>query len=65
MKKDFSTIYKVGLTLLYIMVAVVGSAGANDFITAPTTPLPEPSTLLLLGSGLIGVAGLARKGQKK
>ncbi len=33
---------------------------AND-----ATPVPEPSTMLLLGSGFIGLAGFARKKSKK
>ena len=47
-----------------------GVANAGDYsydsyalfdATASATPIPEPTTLLLLGSGLIGLAGIGRR----
>ncbi len=37
---------------------------ANDYVEG-TAPIPEPATMLLFGSGLIGIAALLRKKVKK
>jgi PEP-CTERM motif len=61
---DFQTFSLVGFSdLVSVQFASVGQPFAIDNInvSSGTEPVPEPATILLMGSGLIGLGAFARK----
>jgi hypothetical protein len=53
------------LVLAVLCVSPALAAGSVLVAQGPSQPVPEPSTLLLVGTGLVGVALTARLRRRK
>jgi hypothetical protein len=48
-----------------LVLVLIGTAGADYISNSGLQSVPEPATLVLFGSGLIGLAAVMRKVKKK
>lgn len=58
---DLSPLFTGGHSGSYLAITGGGSGGSEDVLVDGVTPTPEPGSMLLFGSGLLGLGGLLRR----